>query len=83
MLNLEWVSTEQEFTHKQAVETFSKMNRDQMCKIFSDVFQQYQVKSNLFAKLSLWCACNNVVLPSFEELLSMGKTVKHPTELEK
>ena len=83
MLNLEWVSTEQEFAHKQAVEAFSKLNRDQMCKLFSDVFQQYQIKSNLFSKLSIWCARNNVILPGFDELLSIGKTVTHPTELEK
>jgi hypothetical protein len=54
-----------------------------MCKLFSDVFQQYQIKSNLFSKLSIWCARNNVILPGFDELLSIGKTVAHPTELEK
>jgi hypothetical protein len=81
MLNLEWLSTEQEFLHKKVVGDFAKLDREQMQEIFKEVHKQYLIRNYLFSRLAAWCARNGVVLPGFDELLT-PKEVEHPSELE-
>jgi hypothetical protein len=81
MLNLEWMNTEQEFLHKRVMTDAAKLDRDQLLQIFEMVHKQYLIRSNLFARLSSWCAHNSVVLPGFDELLSPRES-SHPSALE-
>lgn len=81
MLNLEWLSTEQEFLHKRVVGDFAKLDRDQMLEIFEGVHKQYLIRNHLFSRLASWCAKTGVVLPGFDELLA-PKSADHPTALE-
>ncbi len=81
MLNLEWLSTEQEFLHKRVVGDFAKLDRDQMMEIFEGVHKQYLIRNHLFSRLASWCARSGVVLPGFDELLT-PKEAEHPSELE-
>lgn len=81
MLNLEWLSTEQEFLHKRVVGDFAKLDREQMLTIFEEVHKQYLIRNRLFSRLASWCAQSGVVLPGFDELLA-PKDTTHPSVLE-
>ncbi len=77
MLNLEWLTQEQEFTHHQVMMDAKKLNREQLLQIFESVHQQYQIQHRLFSRLASWCDRNGTELPSFAELLK-PKTTDHP-----
>ena len=81
MLNLEWMSPEQNFTHQRVMMDARKLDRDELLEIFEAVHQQYQIRGNLFSRLIYWCAKNGVELPPFDELLK-PKSVDHPVEHE-
>lgn len=69
MLNLEWSTTEQSFTHQRVMMDARKLDKDDLLEIFGAIHQQYQIRGHLFSKLIAWCARNGVELPPFDELL--------------
>lgn len=69
MLNLEWSTTEQNFTHQRVMMDARKLDKDELLEIFEAIHQQYQIRGHLFSKLIAWCARKGVELPSFDELL--------------
>lgn len=79
MLNLQWQTQEQEFLHQRVMMDARKLNRDQLLQIFEDTHRQYLLRNHLFSRLAAWCAGNNIILPSFEELLK-PKQVDHPED---
>jgi hypothetical protein len=81
MLNLDWMSTEQEFLHKRVMTDAAKLNREQLLEIFEGVHKQYLIRAHLFSRLASWCAQNSILLPGFDELLA-PREVDHPSGLE-
>ncbi len=81
MLNLEWTTPEQNFLHQRVLMDAKKLDKEQLLEIFEIIHKQYLIRGHLFSRLSAWCARNNVLLPSFAELLEPN-TVDHPVEQE-
>lgn len=69
MLNLEWTTPEQSFTHQRVMMDARKLDKDDLLEIFAAIHQQYQVRGHLFSRLIAWCARTGVELPPFDELL--------------
>jgi hypothetical protein len=55
------------------------LDKDGLMQIFEMVHKQSLINKRLFSALSSWCARNQVMLPSFDELLEQ-RPVAHPVE---
>lgn len=77
MLNFEWFTPEQKFTHTSIMMDAEKLSKEKLLEGLAAVHQQYQLKDRLFRALVIWCASNSVVLPPFDELLA-PKQPTHP-----
>ena len=69
---MEWLSTEQEFMHKSAMIEAEKMDKEKLLEILQKVHKQYLIYHNLFSKMVIWCGRNQLMLPSFPELLNLS-----------
>lgn len=79
MLNSAWTTTEQQFLHQRIMRDAKKLSKEELLKYFEIMHNQYQIRSNLFSRLLVWCASNNVILPPLDELL-VPKDVDHPID---
>jgi len=79
MLNSAWTTTEQQFQHQRIMTDAKKLTKEELLKYFEMMHNQYQIRSNLFNRLLVWCASNNIILPALDELLA-PKEVPHPTD---
>jgi hypothetical protein len=73
------MSQEQKFLHQRVMMDAKKLDKDGLMQIFEMVHKQSLINKRLFSALSSWCARNQVMLPSFDELLEQ-RPVAHPVE---
>jgi len=79
MLNSAWTTTEQQFLHQRIMLDAKKLSKEELLKYFEIMHNQYQIRSNLFSRLLVWCASNNIILPPLDELLEPKET-HHPID---
>lgn len=70
MSDLNWTTTEQDFTHQYFMTQAKKLDKKELLDLFEHVHKQYQLNHRLFKALMNWCASKGTGLPSFDDLLN-------------
>lgn len=71
MSELNWITTEQEFTHQYFMTQAKKLSKEELLDLFEFVHKQYQLNHRLFKTLMRWCVLEGIGLPSFSDLLKL------------